>query len=109
LRSWSGGQPTFTAALVGYLEGAREDVDEKNRLRPPNRYPDAAVDWLTSSSISWRAQAARDGDADLGAWLESSRLNASRGLGSHMADPQTQSAVERYLQYPEPATEISTD
>ena len=49
-------QPTFNAALVGHLEGAREDLEEKNPLCPPNPYPDAAVDWLTSSSISWRAQ-----------------------------------------------------
>jgi hypothetical protein len=98
-------QPTFNAALVGYLEGAREDLEEKNRLCPPNPYPDAAIDWLTSSSISWRAQAAWDRDADLGAWLESSRLNASRGLGEHMTEPQTQSALKRYLEYSEPAIE----
>ena len=98
-------QPTFNAALVGYLEGAREDLEEKNRLCPPNPYPDAAIDWLASSSISWRAQAAWDRDADLGAWLESSRLNASRGLGEHMTEPQTQSALMRYLEYSEPAIE----
>jgi hypothetical protein len=98
-------QPTFNAALVGYLEGAREDLEEKNRLCPPNPYPDAAVDWLTSSSISWRAQAAWDSDRDLGVWLENSRLNASRGLGEHMAEPQTQSALARYLEYSEPAIE----
>ena len=98
-------QPTFNAALVGYLEGAREDLEEKNRLCPPNPYPDAAFDWLTSSSISWRAQAAWNRDPDLGAWLESSRLNASRGIAAHLAEPQMQSALTRYLEYSEPAIE----
>jgi hypothetical protein len=98
-------QPTFNAALVGYLEGAREDLEEKNRLCPPNPYPDAAVDWLTSSSISWRAQAAWNRDPDLGAWMERSRLNASRGIAEHVAEPQMQSALARYLEYSEPAVE----
>jgi hypothetical protein len=98
-------QPTFNAALVGYLESAREDLEEKNRLCPPNPYPDAAIDWLTSSSISWRAQAAWNSDTDLGAWLESSRLNAARGIAEHMAEPQMQTALARYLEYSEPAIE----
>ncbi len=98
-------QPTFNAALVGYLEAAREGLEEKNRLCPPNPYPDAAIDWLTSSSIGWRAQAAWNSDPDLGAWLERSRLNASRGLGEHMTEPQMQSALARYFEYEEPAIE----
>jgi hypothetical protein len=98
-------QPTFNAALVGHLEGAREDLEEKNRLCPPNPYPDAAIDWLTSNSISWRAQAAWNRDPDLGAWLESSRLNASRGIAEHMAEPQMESALARYFEYSEPAIE----
>jgi hypothetical protein len=98
-------QPTSNAALVGYLEGAREDIEEKSRLCPPNPYPDAAIDWITSSSISWRAQAAWNSDPDLGAWLESSRLNAAGGIAAHLAKPQMQSALARYLKYAEPAIE----
>ena len=98
-------QPTFNAALVGYLESAREELEEKNRLCPPNPYPDTAIDWLSSSAISWRAQAVWNGDADLGAWMESSRLNASRGIAEHLAEPQMQSALARYFEYSEPAIE----
>jgi len=101
-------QPALNAALVGHLKGTRGDLEEKNRLCPPNPYPDAAIDWLTSSLISWRAQAACNTDADVGAWLDSPRLNASRGLGAHTAEPQTQSAVGRYLEYSEPAIENLT-
>jgi hypothetical protein len=98
-------QPTFNAALVGHLEGASEDLEEKNRLCPPNPYPDAAMDWLDTSLISWRAQATWNNDFDVGAWLESSRLNISRGLAEHMAEPQMQSALARYVEYSEPAIE----
>jgi hypothetical protein len=83
----------------------REDLEEKNRLCPSNPYPDAAIDWLTSNSISWRAQAAWNSDPDLGAWLESSRLNASRAIAEHVAEPQMQSALARYFEYSEPAIE----
>jgi hypothetical protein len=98
-------QPTFNAALVGYLEATREDLREKNRLCPPNPYPDAAIDWLASSSIAWRAQSLWGSDPDLGAWMERSRLNASRGIADHAAEPQMQSALTRYLEYAEPAVQ----
>src|SRR5205807_1883378 len=39
--------PTFNAAVIGYLEASRgDDEDAKSRLSPPNRYPDAAKDWI---------------------------------------------------------------
>ena len=98
-------QPTFNAALVGHLEGAGRDLEEKNLLCPPNPYPDPAIDWLTSSSISWRAQTAWNSDSELGSWMESSRLNASRGIAEHMAEPQMQSALARYFEYSDPAIE----
>ena len=41
-------QPTFNAAVVGYLEASRDDDADKNRLCPPNPYPDAATDWIRS-------------------------------------------------------------
>jgi hypothetical protein len=63
------------------------------------------MDWLDTSLISWRAQATWNNDFDVGAWLESSRLNISRGLAEHMAEPQMQSALARYVEYSEPAIE----
>ncbi len=48
-------QPTFNAALVGYIEGSRDDDAEKNRLCPPNPYPTVAADWLATNAISQRA------------------------------------------------------
>lgn len=88
-------QPTFNAALIAFVESARDDDAEKNRLCPPNPYPDAAIDWIPATSISQRAQAAWSGEPDIDAWLERSRLNAARGLGDHLAEPLVQSALAR--------------
>ena len=36
----------------------RDDDDEKNRLCPPNPYPDAAIDWISGARIAQEAQTA---------------------------------------------------
>jgi hypothetical protein len=89
-------QPTFNAALVGYIETSRADDAEKNRLCPPNPYPSAATDWIAASCISQRAQDAWFGTPDVVAWLQRCRLDAARGLGDHIGDPRVQSALVRY-------------
>jgi NAD(P)-binding Rossmann-like domain len=96
-------QPTFNAALVGFVETTPRDDAEKNRLCPPNPYPDAAVDWIANNLIAARAAAAWMSEPDLGEWMERSRLNAARGIGDHMTDPQMQAALGRYLESTEPA------
>jgi NAD(P)-binding Rossmann-like domain len=45
-------QPTFNAALIGYVEASRHDDAEKNLLCPPNPYPDAATDWIQATCIA---------------------------------------------------------
>jgi len=89
------GQPAFSAALIGYLEASRTDDAAKNLLCPPNPYPDAAADWIRCTCVSLRAQARWLADPDLSAWIERSRLNASRGTGAHLADPRMRSAMAR--------------
>jgi hypothetical protein len=96
-------QPTFNAALVAYVESAREDDGEKNRLCPPNAYPDAAVDWISATYVAQRAQADWFAEPDLVAWMERSRLDAARGIGDHLADPRMQSALTRLAANAEPA------
>lgn len=73
------------------------------RLCPPNPYPSAAVDWISATAISERAQAAWFETPDLMAWLERSRLNVARGINDHRDEPQMQSALARYLTDREPA------
>ena len=92
-------QPTFNAALIGFIEATRDDDRDKNRLCPANPYPDAAADWLQTNAISWTAQDAWSGEADLGTWLEASRLNAVHGLGAHLSDPGMEQTMARYSEF----------
>jgi hypothetical protein len=96
-------QPSFNAALVAFVETTRGDDAEKNRLCPPNPYPDAAVDWMAGTRISTHAESTWMRDPDMARWLERSRLNAARGIGDHLADPSVQSALTRFAANAEPA------
>lgn len=96
-------QPTFNAALVAFVESARSDDDEKNRLCPPNPYPDTATDWMGGTCISQRAQTGWSQEPDIAAWMESSRLDAARGISDHLADPRMLTALTRWVENAEPA------
>jgi hypothetical protein len=88
-------QPAFSAALAGYVEATRDDDAGKNRLCPPNPYPDAAVDWIATTRISLRAQDLWLRDPGVSAWLDRSRLNAACGIRDHLTEPRMKSAVDR--------------
>ncbi len=95
----------FSAALIAFVESAREDDAEKNRLCPPNPYPNAAIDWIATNAISHRVQMTWFEEPDLLAWMERSRLDVARGINAHLSEPQTQAAVARFLANLEPAVE----
>jgi hypothetical protein len=105
LQSVRTGLLPFSAALIAFVESAREDDVEKNRLCPPNPYPNAAVDWIATNAISHRVQMTWFEEPDLLAWMERSRLDVARGLNAHLSEPQTQAAVARFLANLEPAVE----
>jgi hypothetical protein len=86
----------FNAALVAFVEAHRKDDAEKNRLCPPNPYPDAVLDWTRTTLIQTRADRAWSTETDIAAWLERSRLNPMRGLRDRIADPLVQQASQRY-------------
>jgi hypothetical protein len=96
-------QPTFNAALIGFVEASFEDLGAKNRLCPPNPYPDRATDWLWATAIAQRAQAAWGAEPELNRWIERSRLNATRGLREQLGDPRVQAALTRYADHLEAA------
>jgi hypothetical protein len=96
-------QPAFNAALAGYVEATRHDDAEKNRLCPPNPYPDAAMDWISTTCIAQRAQGVWLADTDLSSWMERARLNAARGIGDHLTDPRMKSALTRMFANAGPA------
>jgi hypothetical protein len=95
-------QPTFSAALVAFVELARTNDEERNVLCPANPYPSAAEDWIRTTLIAQQAQAAWSAP-DISGWLERSRLNAARGIGDHATDPRMLAALNRYFVSMEPA------
>ena len=88
-------QPAFSAALAGYVEASRHDDAEKNRLCPPNPYPDTADDWIPTTCIALRAQDLWLRDPGLSAWLDRSRLNAACGVRDHLTEPRMKPALSR--------------
>ena len=88
----------FNAALAAFVEAHRDDDAEKNRLCPPNPYPDAALDWARTTLIQMRADRAWSKETDIAEWLERSRLNPLRGLLGRLGDPQVQQALQRYVE-----------
>jgi hypothetical protein len=99
------GNTTFNAALLGFVEAARGTDADKNRLCPPNPYPNTAGDWLPMTAITHRAALAWSAEPDLTAWLERSRLNVARGALDHVADPRMQSALARLAENLQPAVD----
>jgi hypothetical protein len=88
--------PCFNAALIGYVEATRDDDDEKNRLCPPNPYPDTALDWLRTFATSRVAEREWSRHPDVQAWVDGSRLNLMRGLMEQATDPRVTRAFQRY-------------
>jgi NAD(P)-binding Rossmann-like domain len=96
-------QPVFAAALTGYVEAARDDDAERNRLCPANPYPEAATDWIPVTCTAQRAEIAWSADPDVSSWLQRSRLNATCGIRDHLDDPQMKAALDRLFTNIEPA------
>jgi hypothetical protein len=97
-------QPTFSAALVGFVETARAHDKDRNALCPANPYPSAAEDWIRTTLIAQQAQAAWS-DPDISGWLDRSRLDAARGIGDHATDPRMQASLHRLLASMKPAVD----
>lgn len=92
------GSPSFSAALIGYLEATRgDDLAAANELAPPNPYPNTAVDWIRVRHISMTAQARLDQIPDGAAWAEDCRLNIAAGMLDHAGEPGVSEALGTYL------------
>jgi hypothetical protein len=96
LQSIRTGLIPFNSALIGFVEVAREDIAEKNRLCPPNRQPDLALDWLRGTLIAMNADRLWSKQPDISDWLDHARLNPSRGLRQRTGDPRVQQAGARF-------------
>jgi hypothetical protein len=99
------GSPTFNAALTGFIEAHRDNDSDRNRLCPPNPYPNRTADWPAMMSRTWQAERRWLGEPDLATWMSESRLNLLRALPEHLAEPAVHAAVNRYLTHVGSATE----
>ena len=86
LQSVRGCQQVFSAALIAHVEATYSDDHVRNHLCAPVQHPDTPLDWLRIMLADNVAQARWLRDADLTAWLESSRLNVVSGLFSGLPD-----------------------
>jgi len=100
--------PTFNAALIGYLEATRDNLDEQNSLAPPNAYPRTATDWIRTRHLGMIAQRKWNQTPDLADWIEKSRLNVAAGLAKHAGEAGVAQAIGSYLEYADPAIENLT-
>jgi hypothetical protein len=103
LQSLLGGYTTYNAALVGFIESARSDDAEKNRLCPPTPQPSVPTDWIHTYSGGFKSFALHSAEPDIAAWIEASRLSLTRGMSAHLDDPRMQSALARWITNLEPA------
>jgi hypothetical protein len=104
LQSIRTGLQPFNAALTAYVEIARDDTAEKNRLCPPNRQPNTPDDWIRGTLTQWDADREWSRQSDIAAWLSRSRLNASRDLPTHLNEPRVQEAMARFVSHVRQAT-----
>jgi hypothetical protein len=95
-------QPTFNAALLGFIEASDRDDAGRNRLAPPNPYPNASRDWIIGTYISMSAQQVWNDEPDIVTWLAGARLNAVSAMNDHFGEPEMQSALGRYVANVEP-------
>lgn len=99
LQTIRAGFPCFAAALAGYVEATRDDDRERNRLCPPNVYPNSLTDW-TRMQLRGALNAATFGaEPDIAAWANQCLINPSRidpGLRESVA---VQAAMARVGEY----------
>jgi hypothetical protein len=102
-QSLMGGFTTFNAAMVGFVEAARDSNADKNRLCPPTTYPRTSIDWISVFEGGFRVITEMLQEPDLATWLGTCRLNTTRGMSDHMDDPRMQAALGRWFEHMEPA------
>ena len=68
-------QPTFSAALIGFIEATFADPEQKNALCQPVPSPVIDTDWLRMLAVSTRISRALEGPPEHRGMAVKSRLN----------------------------------
>lgn len=103
LQSIRTGLIPFNAALIGYIEATRDNLEQKNQLCPPNRQPNVPIDWVRGMVTSMLAAQRWSKEPDIEDWLERSRLNLTCGLQQLGNNPEVQRSLERFTKIAGPA------
>ena len=89
------GFPCFNAALTGYVEATRDDDRERNRLCPPNVYPDTLASWARMQVRGIVVARTFGAEPDIAAWANGCALNPSRIEPSRRDAPGVLAAARR--------------
>lgn len=101
LQTSRAGFPCFNAALAGFVEATRDDDRERNRLLPPNWFPDSTADWAGMQVRGARAAGAFGAEPDIATWADGCALNPAR-MGARRDDPDVRAAAARAVAVSEP-------
>jgi hypothetical protein len=103
LQSLIGGFTTCYAALVGFVEAARNDDTDRNRLCEPVPQVFLAGDWLPMMRGILRSSALHAAEPDLAAWSDQRRLSLTCGLSEQTDEPRVAAALGRWAAHAEAA------
>ncbi|HWI03416.1 MAG TPA: NAD(P)/FAD-dependent oxidoreductase, partial [Acidimicrobiales bacterium] len=95
LQTIRAGFPCFCAALAGYVEATRDDDRERNRVCPPNTFPDNPLNWAEMQVRGTLAARTYGAEPDIAAWANGCVLNPARVEPSRRDDPAVQAASAR--------------
>jgi hypothetical protein len=95
LQTIRAGFPCFNAALIGYVEATRDDDRERNRLCPPNIFPDSTASWARMQVRGTVATRTYGAEPDIAAWANGTVLNPARIEPAQRDDPAVQAAAAR--------------
>ena len=87
--------PVFGAAVAGYVEATRDNESEKNRLCPPQSFPNTPADWPRSIVEGARGSQALASEPDVRHWSHATSLYRSRIPSERAGDPDVLEAAAR--------------
>lgn len=94
----------LSGALIGHLETTDRDTAEKNRVAPPNPWPQTPYDWLRFLLTGIGTELGWSDAPDLRHWVDGSRVNLLAGLDDR-DDLELPALQGRFLEAVFPALE----